>query len=532
MSSVGQVSDEEAYLYGMHLNNSLVLTMVLKSVIELDLLEIIAKAGPGAFMSPTEIASQLRTKNLDAPLMLDRMLRLLASYSILTCSLRTLTNGKVERLYALAPLSKYLTKNEDGFTISAFFLLTNQRAKLESWYYLTDAVLDGGIPFNKAHGMTTYEYHNKDPTFSNLFNNTMSSNSIVIMTKILEIYKGFDGLKSVVDVGGGTGTVLNMIVSKYSSIKAINFDLPHVIEVAPPYPGVEHVSGDMFVSVPKGDAIFMKWICHNWNDEHCLKLLKNCYEALPENGKVIVCECILPVTPDPSLESKLMSSIGQVSDEEAYLYGMHLNNGLVLTMVLKSVIELDLLEIIAKAGPGAFMSPTEIASQLPTKNTDAPLMLDRMLRLLASYSILTCSLRTLTNGKVENLYSLAPLSKYLTKNEDGFTLSAFFLLGPQRANVQSWYYLTDAVLDGGIPFNKAHGMTTYEYHNKDPTFSNLFNNTMSSNSIVIMKKILEIYKGFDGLKSVVDVGGGTGTVPTRLFQNTLQSKPLTLICLM
>ncbi|KAK3228551.1 hypothetical protein Dsin_000432 [Dipteronia sinensis] len=65
----------------------------------------------------------------------------------------------------------------------------------------------------------------------------------------------------------------------------------------------------MFASVPKGDAIFMKSICHNWRDEDCLKLLKKCYEALPENGKVIVCECILPATPDPSLESKLVTHL-------------------------------------------------------------------------------------------------------------------------------------------------------------------------------------------------------------------------------
>uniref|UniRef100_F6HU95 O-methyltransferase C-terminal domain-containing protein n=1 Tax=Vitis vinifera TaxID=29760 RepID=F6HU95_VITVI len=27
--------------------------------------------------------------------------------------------------------------------------------------------------------------------------------------------------------------------------------------------GVEHVAGDMFTSVPNGDAIFMKWILHS-----------------------------------------------------------------------------------------------------------------------------------------------------------------------------------------------------------------------------------------------------------------------------
>lgn len=46
----------------------------------------------------------------------------------------------------------------------------------------------------------------------------------------------------------------------------------------------------MFESVPKGDAIFMKWILHNWSDDLCIKLLKNCYDAIPSDGKVIVVE--------------------------------------------------------------------------------------------------------------------------------------------------------------------------------------------------------------------------------------------------
>lgn len=303
------VSDEEANLFAMQLTSASVLPMVLKSAIELDLLEIIAKAGPGAHLSPTEVASQLPTTNPDAPVMLDRILRLLASYSVLICSLRTLPDGKVERLYGLAPVCKFLTKNEDGVSISDLSLMNQDKVLMESWYHLKDAVLEGGIPFNKAYGMTAFDYHGTDPRFNKIFNNGMSSHSTITMKKILEIYKGFEGLKSIVDVGGGTGATVNMIVSLYPSIKGINFDLPHVIEDAPAYPGVEHVGGDMFVSVPKADAIFMKWICHDWSDEHCLKFLKKCYEALPENGKVIVCECILPVTPDPSLGSKVVFHI-------------------------------------------------------------------------------------------------------------------------------------------------------------------------------------------------------------------------------
>ncbi|MED6222661.1 hypothetical protein PIB30_066450 [Stylosanthes scabra] len=246
------VSDEEANLFAMQLASASVLPMVLKSAIELDVLEIIAKAGPGIHLSPADIAAKLPTTNLDAPVVLDRMLRLLACYNILSHSLRTRPDGKVERLYGLAPVAKFLVKNEDGVSLSALNLMNHDKVLMESWYYLKDTVLEGGIPFNKAYGMTAFEYHGTDPRFN----------------------------------------------------KGINFDLPHVIEDAPSYPGVEHVGGDMFVSVPKADAVFMKWICHDWSDEHCIKFLKNCYDAVPDNGKVIVAECILPVAPDSSLATK------------------------------------------------------------------------------------------------------------------------------------------------------------------------------------------------------------------------------------
>ena len=104
-------------------------------------------------------------------------------------------------------------------------------------YHLKDAILDGGIPFNKAYGMSAFEYHGKDLRFNTVFNNGMSNHSTITMKKILETYKGFEGLTSLVDVGGGIGATLKMIVSKYPNLKGINFDLPHVIEDAPSHPG-------------------------------------------------------------------------------------------------------------------------------------------------------------------------------------------------------------------------------------------------------------------------------------------------------
>ncbi|CAI9086993.1 OLC1v1020943C2 [Oldenlandia corymbosa var. corymbosa] len=230
--------EQEACLYAMQLASASVLPMVLKSAIELDLLELIAKSGPGAYVSPSELAAQLPvTNNPEAPVMLDRILRVLASYSVLNCKLREAEGGGVERLYGLAPVCKYLTKNADGVSMAALVLMNQDKVLMESWYHLKDAVLEGGIPFNKAYGMTAFEYHGTDPRFNKVFNQGMSNHSTITMKKILEVYDGFRGLNTVVDVGGGTGATLNMIISKYPIIKGINFELPHVVEDATPYPG-------------------------------------------------------------------------------------------------------------------------------------------------------------------------------------------------------------------------------------------------------------------------------------------------------
>lgn len=87
----------------------------------------------------------------------------------------------------------------------------------------------------KAHNMSLFDYMEKDCELSDAFHRAMSDNSTMALKKILQTYKGFEGLTSLVDVGGGVGTTLNMIISKYPSIVGINFDLPHVLENAPSY---------------------------------------------------------------------------------------------------------------------------------------------------------------------------------------------------------------------------------------------------------------------------------------------------------
>lgn len=297
----------------MQLNAGSVLPMVLRAAIELDLFEIMANksssTGAQKLWSSYEIASHLPTKNPDAPVMLERILRFLASESILTCTIITDENGQNHKSsYGLAPICKYYVRDQDGISLAPSLLLLQDKVVLDSWYHLKDAIIEGGIPFNKAHGMHAFEYPAIDNRFNEVFNKAMYNTTTVIMKKVLETYNGFEDVQEVVDVGGGFGQTLATIISKYPDMKGINFDLPHVIKDASPIPGVMHVGGDMFESVPKGEAIFLKWILHDWGDEHSLRLLNNCWNALPDSGKVIVVESILPEYSNGDFKSTIVSS--------------------------------------------------------------------------------------------------------------------------------------------------------------------------------------------------------------------------------
>ncbi|KAK8963881.1 Bergaptol O-methyltransferase [Platanthera guangdongensis] len=60
----------------------------------------------------------------------------------------------------------------------------------------------------------------------------------------------------------------------------------------------------MFDMIPKWSTISMQWILHNWNDEQCLTILKNCLRALRPAGKVIVLEYILPEVSNVNLDAR------------------------------------------------------------------------------------------------------------------------------------------------------------------------------------------------------------------------------------
>ena len=115
-------------------------------------------------------------------------------------------------------------------------------------------------------------------------------------------------------------------------------------------------------------------------------------------------------------------------EDESCIQAMLFVSTNVYHTTLNTAVELNLFEIIARAGPGAYVSPSEIASQLPTQNPNAPRLIDRMLRLFASHGLLSYSLRTLEDGRVDRLYGLTPACKFFLRSDDGGCLASIVTL--------------------------------------------------------------------------------------------------------
>ncbi|KAM0911167.1 hypothetical protein ACQ4PT_013671 [Festuca glaucescens] len=94
--------------------------------------------------------------------------------------------------------------------------------------------------------------------------------------------QGRRGVGSLVDVGGGHGAVAAAIATAFPQIRCTVLELPDVVGGAPADIGnVEFVVGDMFEYIPPADALLLKWIFHVWQDEDCVKILRQCKKAIP-----------------------------------------------------------------------------------------------------------------------------------------------------------------------------------------------------------------------------------------------------------
>ncbi|XP_021717348.1 (R,S)-reticuline 7-O-methyltransferase-like [Chenopodium quinoa] len=270
-------------------------SLAIKSAVELCIADIIHSHGQP--MSLSHIASKLDCTSPAVPC-LARLMQLLAWNKIFTVDYNRKSSSKDdegEALYGLTPTSIWLL-HDNELSLAPMFLTFTHPSMMAPWQEIGRSINEGGTAFEIAYGESIWEKGSKDDEFNKLFNTGMASVTKTILDAILCGYKeGFSKLEgTLVDVGGGIGKAVAKIVEAHPHIKGINFDQPHVVETAPQFPGITHVGGDMFKDIPLADTVFIKSVLHDWGDDDCIKILKNCQKAVSKNkGKVIIVDIVL-----------------------------------------------------------------------------------------------------------------------------------------------------------------------------------------------------------------------------------------------
>jgi hypothetical protein len=222
---------------------------------------------------------------------LHRVLRGLAAEGIL--------DEQADGRFGLTPLSDLLRTDAAGSMRGAALV----RGDL---YYtaaagLMEAVREGGIAFDRAHGRSFFEHLAAEPELMTGFQTSMVSRSTQEARDVLASYD-FGRFERVVDIGGGTGILLRAILEATPGLRCVLFDQPKVIDAAREQLAgsdiegrIELVPGDFFTAVPGGgDAYLLSRVIHDWDDDAARRILETCRSAMPAEGTLLLVEAVLP----------------------------------------------------------------------------------------------------------------------------------------------------------------------------------------------------------------------------------------------
>ena len=236
-----------------------------------------------------------------------RVLRTLAGAGILA-------EDKAGR-FRLTPLGRPL-RSEAADSVRAASILFGGESNLEG--LLVDCVRSGKSAIELASGTKDWlGYFRRDAASFAVFNAAMTALSNVHYTGVVEAYN-FGAIRKLVDVGGGHGRLISMILKAYPKMRGVLFDLPHAFEggqKAIAEAGLsdrcEVVSGDFFQSVPQnGDAYILSRVIHDWDDDKAVTILQVVRKAVAPHSRLLLFETMIQA--DNRLSYALLSDVNML----------------------------------------------------------------------------------------------------------------------------------------------------------------------------------------------------------------------------
>lgn len=224
-------------------------SMSLKCAIELDIPNIINNYGQP--ISLTGLITSLPI-HPNKTLHVFRLMRILVHLGFFSIDTK-------ER-YSLTPTSRILLK-DNPFNYTSFVSSILDPILMKPYEYLSTWFQNDDFnPFVTAHGETVWEYTRHEPRLGSLVNDTMASDSSligrIITIKCKDVFQGIDSL---VDVGGGVGIIATSVANSFPNINCTVLDQPHVVaDLKPTTKNLNFIGGDMFAALPHADAYLFK----------------------------------------------------------------------------------------------------------------------------------------------------------------------------------------------------------------------------------------------------------------------------------
>jgi hypothetical protein len=177
----------------------------------------------------------------------------------------------------------------------------------KSWNGMLESVMTGKTAAQLLGFESSFELMSRTPENVGIFNAAMADLTRLVTPAILHAYD-FSNISHLMDVGGGSGELIGAITREYPLLSGTVFDLPRCADAANKHlqrlgviDRTRFIPGDFFETIPAiADAIILKSVIHDWNDERSGMILRNCRKALPERGTLLLVERMMPEQPTGS----------------------------------------------------------------------------------------------------------------------------------------------------------------------------------------------------------------------------------------
>ena len=207
------------------------------------------------------------------------------------------------RTFALTPLAELIGSHHPQSQRQFLRMLGEEH--FLAWDGLLQSVRTGQPAFRERYGCSVFELYQKPEHADRaaVFDAAMTDFSRQETAGLLESYS-FEGIRHLVDVGGGLGELLMAVLARYPQLQGTVYDQPSVVAPVIGPAALEGrfrtEGGDFFASVPAGaDAYLMKHILHDWDDERCLLILGHIRRAMAPGGRLLIIEQVIPPGNDP-----------------------------------------------------------------------------------------------------------------------------------------------------------------------------------------------------------------------------------------